>query len=114
MHMQQRASGLRRFGWFVLALMLIVSMMPAAVSAAESTSRWEQAADDIDRLADDAFAYYLAGEAGKAYGNVSDAYFQIYEITGFERQTLSYISGPRKNAVELQFSQCKAAVKKEQ
>ena len=112
MHMQQRASGLRRFGWFVLALMLIVSMMPAAVSAAESTSRWEQAADDIDRLADDAFAYYLAGEAGKAYGNVSDAYFQIYEITGFERQTLSYISGPRKNAVELQFSQCKAAVKK--
>ncbi|MBQ9325038.1 MAG: FTR1 family iron permease [Clostridia bacterium] len=110
--MQQRASGLRRFGWFVLALMLIVSMMPAAVSAAESTSRWEQAADDIDRLADDAFAYYLAGEAGKAYGNVSDAYFQIYEITGFERQTLSYISGPRKNAVELQFSQCKAAVKK--
>ncbi len=112
MHMQQRASGLRRFGWFVLALMLIVSMIPAAVSAAESTSRWEQAADDIDRLADDAFAYYLAGEAGKAYGNVSDAYFQIYEITGFERQTLSYISGPRKNAVELQFSQCKAAVKK--
>ena len=112
MHMQQRASGLRRFGWFVLALMLIVSMMPAAVSAAESTSRGEQAADDIDRLADDAFAYYLAGEAGKAYGNVSDAYFQIYEITGFERQTLSYISGPRKNAVELQFSQCKAAVKK--
>jgi high-affinity iron transporter len=37
----------------------------------------------------------------------------VYETTGFERQTMSYVSGNRKNAVEMQFSACKAAVKKE-
>ena len=44
---------------------------------------------------------------------MNDAYFRVYETTGFERQTMSYISGVRKNAVEMQFSACKAAVKKE-
>ncbi|MBQ8073663.1 MAG: FTR1 family iron permease [Clostridia bacterium] len=78
----------------------------------EEGNRWGSAATEIDKLADEAFELYLAGKAGEAYKNVSDAYFQIYEITGFERQTLTYISGPRKNAVELQFSTCKAAVKK--
>ena len=45
---------------------------------------------------------------------MSDAYFRVYEVTGFERQTMSYISGNRKNAVEMQFSACKANVKKEE
>ena len=76
-------------------------------------SRWGNAADRIDRLADSAFQAYLAGEAGRAYGYVSDSYFQVYEITGFERNTMNYVSGPWKNAVELQFSTCKAAVKKD-
>ena len=37
-----------------------------------------------------------------------------YLDAGFERQTMSYISGNRKNAVEMQFSNCKANVKKEE
>ena len=45
---------------------------------------------------------------------MSDAYFRVYEVTGFERQTMSYISGNRKNAVEMQFSACKANVKREE
>ncbi len=93
-----------------LAALLIVPALCGA--SAEGSRRWGDAADAIDKYADTAFEEYLAGEYGKAYKNVSDAYFQIYEITGFERQTLSYIAGPRKNAVELQFSACKAAVKK--
>ena len=105
------------------SLLAVLTVAPAASLAedleyfAESNdsldaTRWGRAADRIDRLADTAFACYLNGEFGKAYGYVSDAYFQVYEITGFERQTLNYVSGPRKNAVELQFSTCKAAVKK--
>ena len=108
-----RHGGVQVLRGCVLLLLLLSLTLPGFTHAvAESTSRWENAATDIDKLADGAFEYYLEGEFGKAYKNVSDAYFQIYEITGFERQTLSYISGPRKNAVELQFSQCKAAVKK--
>ncbi len=106
-----------------LALLAVLVVCPAQSLAedleyfAESNDQldstiWGNAADRIDRLADTAFACYLKGEFGTAYGYVSDAYFQVYEITGFERNTLNYVSGPRKNAVELQFSTCKAAVKK--
>lgn len=82
------------------------------VKAAE-VGKWEAAADEIDKYLDAGFEYYLDGNAKDAYNSVNDAYFKVYEVTGFERQTMSYISGPRKNAVELQFSACKGAVKKD-
>ncbi len=98
----------------VLCLLLIMLLAAQCLPALgeEAGTRWANAAAEIDKLADQAFEYYLEGNMAGAYQNVSDAYFQIYEITGFERQTLAYISGPRKNAVELQFSTCKAAVRK--
>ena len=57
------------------------------------------AADAIDKYLDAAFEAYLDGDASLAYQHVSDGYFEVYEVTGFERQTMSYISGNRKNAV---------------
>ena len=95
----------------ILSLFLILQCLPV-FSEAVST-RWADAADEIDRYLDTAFEEYLAGNADAAYRNVNDAYFRVYETTGFERQTMSYISGVRKNAVEMQFSACKAAVKKD-
>ena len=94
----------------LMIMLLAAQCLPALGEGAGA--RWANAATEIDKLADQAFEYYLDGNMTGAYQNVSDAYFQIYEITGFERQTLTYISGPRKNAVELQFSTCKAAVRK--
>ena len=97
--------------WSVLGLFLILSCLPALGEGA--STRWADAADEIDRYLDTAFEDYLAGNTDSAYSNVNDAYFRVYETTGFERQTMSYISGVRKNAVEMQFSACKAAVKKD-
>ena len=94
----------------VLALILLTQCLGAM---AEADTRWADAADEIDKFLDTAFEDYLAGDADTAYQNVSNAYFRVYETTGFERQTMSYISGNRKNAVEMQFSNCKAAVKKD-
>ena len=94
----------------ILGLFLTLQCLPV-FSEAVST-RWADAADEIDRYLDTAFEEYLAGNTDAAYSNVNDAYFRVYETTGFERQTMSYISGVRKNAVEMQFSACKAAVKK--
>ena len=74
-------------------------------------NRWGSAADRIDEFLDRAFEYYLAGDTANAYDCVNNAYFCVYETTGFERQTMTYVSGPRKNAVELQFTTCKRAVK---
>ena len=95
-------------------LMILMLMMPLSVFAEEAgATRWADAADNIDKFLDAAFESYLDGDAKTAYENVSNAYFRVYETTGFERQTMSYVSGNRKNAVEMQFSACKAAVKKE-
>jgi len=95
-------------------LMILTLTAPLMVFAEETTStRWADAADNIDKYLDAAFESYLDGDAKTAYDNVSNAYFRVYETTGFERQTMSYVSGNRKNAVEMQFSACKAAVKKE-
>ena len=96
------------------ALVIALLAFPLTGLSEESAStRWADAADEIDRFLDAAFEAYLEGDPTAAYNNVSNAYFRVYETTGFERQTMSYISGNRKNAVEMQFSACKAAVKKE-
>ena len=95
----------------ILGLFLILQCLPVFGEAV--STRWADAADGIDRYLDTAFEEYLAGNPDAAYSNVNDAYFRVYETTGFERQTMSYISGVRKNAVEMQFSACKAAVKKD-
>ena len=93
----------------------MIMMLPAIPSLAEesASTRWAEAADEIDKYLDAAFEAYLDGDAQTAYNDVSNAYFRVYETTGFERQTMSYVSGNRKNAVEMQFSACKAAVKKD-
>ena len=106
-----------------LSLLHVLCILAAALSfmspairvlaGEEVSTRWADASDEIDKYLDAAFEAYLDGDAQTAYNNVSDAYFRVYETTGFERQTMSYISGNRKNAVEMQFSACKAAVKKE-
>ncbi len=108
--MNRRRFALRLFCSFAM----IVLLLPLCGCAEETEStRWADAADRIDQFLDAAFESFLDGDAKTAYDNVSNAYFRVYETTGFERQTMSYISGNRKNAVEMQFSACKAAVKKE-
>ena len=105
---------MKRLLFAALAFICALAMLPGTISVsfAEADTRWADAADEIDRYLDTAFDDYLAGDASTAYSNVSDAYFRVYEVTGFERHTMSYISGNRKNAVEMQFSACKSAVKK--
>ena len=92
---------------------LAATLAAGALAEDAATTRWADAADEIDRYLDAAFESFLDGDAAAAYRNVSDAYFRVYETTGFERQTMSYVSGNRKNAVEMQFSACKAAVRKD-
>ncbi|MBQ7487195.1 MAG: FTR1 family iron permease [Clostridia bacterium] len=94
-------------------MILVLSFSFCALAEETGSTRWADAADEIDRFLDTAFECFLDGDAKAAYDNVSNAYFRVYETTGFERQTMSYVSGNRKNAVEMQFSACKSAVKKD-
>ena len=102
-----------RFGICLIVLLLLITQCLPVFGEESSSTRWADAADRIDQYLDAAFEAFLDGDADAAYRNVNDAYFEVYEVTGFERQTMSYVSGVRKNAVEMQFSACKAAVKKD-
>ena len=104
----------RSFSLALILIMIFSAFAGADASAEEVSTRWADAADEIDKYLDAAFESYLEGDAKAAYNNVNDAYFRVYETTGFERQTMSYISGNRKNAIEMQFSNCKAVVKREE
>ncbi len=102
-------------GAAALCLALLLSLLLpvyAAGEAAQEAGRWENEANMIDRYLDGAFELYLEGKTSDAVGSVSNGYFKVYDI-GFERQVMSYISGPRKNATELQFSTCKGLLKKD-
>ena len=113
------AGYLRRVGAIISVFLIVFVTTGSLFAYAEdagsgSAGRWGAASDEIDKYLDAAFEYYLEGDNDSAYNCVNDAYFRVYEVTGFERQTMSYISGNRKNAVEMQFSTCKANVKKEE
>ncbi len=108
---RKRLAAKQLCGLIILIVALALSL--SALADDPASTRWADAADQIDKYLDAAFESFLDGDPKSAYDNVSNAYFRVYETTGFERQTMSYVSGNRKNAVEMQFSACKAAVKKE-
>ena len=77
----------------------------------QPTKTWNNVADAMDKVFAKAKELYAAGDAKGAYESVNHGYYGYYETTGFERNTMGYISGSRKTAVELQFSACKAITK---
>ena len=100
---------------FAIVLILLLLLSCAHADEAfqyQEGNRWGSSADRIDQYLDTAFELYLAGDTKAAYDSVNNAYFKVYEVTGFERQTMTYVSGPRKNAVELEFTTCKAMAQK--
>lgn len=82
-------------------------------AAGYSAPTWKAKADVIESVLEHAKALYAEGDAAKAYFWVSNAgYFGYYETTGFERNTMGFISGARVSAVELQFKTARQAAKK--
>ena len=77
----------------------------------ESGWTWNDVADAMTEVFRTAKAKYAEGDAETAYNCVNDGYYGYYETTGFERNTMGYISGARKSEVELQFSASKSASK---
>jgi high-affinity iron transporter len=78
---------------------------PAAV-----TRNWTKTADEMAAVLDQANALYLSGDPKGAKDQVDVAYFQFYEKVGFEKITMSRISGARAAQVEYQFSAVKKAI----
>jgi high-affinity iron transporter len=75
-----------------------------------STKNWTKIAGDMAAVLDAAYAAYRKGDQKAARDQVDAAYFQYYEKLGFERITLTRISGERASVVEYQFSAAKKAI----
>ena len=76
-----------------------------------NVKKWNEVADAMSEVFRTAKDKYAQGDADGAYNCINDGYYGYYETTGFERNTMGYISGARKSEVELQFSACKSAAK---
>ena len=116
-------------GAALLAVLMFAALLPTAALAAETETyktwaeymeahgvtswNWNDAADAIDTVIDRAVELYEAGDAAEAYEYAKATYWGYYETTGFERNVMTYVSGARVSAVELQFTTFRKAVKKD-
>ena len=78
-----------------------------------SAWNWNDAADAIEAVAARAMELYAAGENDEAYNYAKATYWGYYETTGFERNTMTRISGARVSEVELAFTNFRKAIKKD-
>ncbi|GAB7140417.1 FTR1 family iron permease [Deferribacterales bacterium RsTz2092] len=96
---------MRRF----LMLLLLLVALPLNVVAKEYES-WGEIVDDIAVVLESAGEAYKARDIDGAMAAVNSAYFDYYEVLGFERAVMSYISGKRASVVEYQFTTIKSAI----
>jgi high-affinity iron transporter len=75
-----------------------------------SARNWAKTADEMAAILGKADALYLSGDGPGAKDQVDVVYFQFYEKVGFEKMTMSRISGARAAQVEYQFSAIKKAI----
>ena len=67
----------------------------------------------IAGVANHAVDLYEAGEKDEAYKYAKATYWGFYETSGFERNTMNFISGSRVSEVELAFTTLRKAIKKD-
>ena len=120
----------RRFGCFLLVLILVFAAAPGSAMADDTTYylTWDEykeangiqawnyndQAAVIASVANHAVDLYAAGEAEQAYEYAKATYWGYYEVSGFERNTMNYISGSRVSEVELAFTTLRKSIKKDQ
>lgn len=119
---------LRRLSGMTLAALLVLTLAMPAFAAdgyyltwdeyktAHGIENWnyhDQAAA-IAEVSNHAVELYEAGETDEAYEYAKSGYWGYYEVSGFERNTMNYISGSRVSEVELAFTTLRKAIKKDQ
>ena len=77
------------------------------------TTNMNEVAYAIEQCMNAGIQNYQDGNMDAAYKCMQDGYYGYYEVCGFERQTMSRISGARKNEVELAYKSCRQSVKKD-
>ena len=118
----------RRLPGVALAALLVLTLAMPAFAADGYFLTWDEykeaygienwnyhdQAVAIAGVANHAVELYEAGETDEAYEYAKSGYWGYYEVSGFERNTMNYISGSRVSEVELAFTTLRKAIKKDQ
>ncbi len=88
-----------------LIFLILILIQPIAISVfgEEEADTWSDIAEDMCEILDQAYDSYVDGDIETAKAKVRESYLQHYEVKGFEKITMMYISGQRKTDVEVQF-----------
>jgi high-affinity iron transporter len=101
---------LRLLAAFAAVLFLFTMCSSTVFAADEKYDDWGQVAEKMSEVLDNAYDTFADGDKVGGKDGVDDAYFGYYEKLGFERATLSYLSGARASKVEYEFSTAKKAM----
>lgn len=96
----------------LLALAIALGLGVAVPGSAQAADfgTWNEIVDEMEAILLDAEQIFADGDAEAAKNRVDDAYFGYYELLGFERAVMSYISGDRATTVEYQFAHVKRSM----
>ena len=118
----------RRFWCILLAAAALAALAAPAAADGDFYLTWDEykeangvtswnyndQAAVIAGVAYHAVDLYSQGDSENAYEFAKATYWGYYEVSGFERNTMNYISGARVSEVELAFTTLRKAIKKDQ
>ncbi len=96
---------------FILANSFLFLGSQAHGAEKEKFDNWEAVAERMATILNDAKMNVEKGDRDAAYEDMNDAYFGYYEIQGFEKNVLAYISSDRVGDIEAQFRRIKNQLK---
>lgn len=96
---------------FLVIIMIFVIWTSASVSFGAKEKKkyltWQDVAADMALVFDEALDDVEADAYKDAYTHINSAYFGYYEVQGFEKNVMVYISADRVNHIEAQFADIK-------
>ncbi len=97
----------KRFAVVFLTIALVFSMSFSFAAKKKKYNTWQEVATDMALVFDEALDNIESEEYKAAYDNMNDAYFGYYEVQGFEKNVMVYISRDRVNQIEGMFNNTK-------
>ncbi len=92
---------------FLLVVVIIFANSFSFAAKKKKYETWQDVAVDMALAFDSAIDNIEKDELKAAYENMNDAYFGHYEVQGFEKNVMVYISRDRVNLIEASFSDIK-------
>lgn len=103
-----RSIKLKLFSIVFIVIMVMSLMLPLTAQAAKKKyDSWEAVATDMAKVFDDGIEDVKNDKYEDAYKHINDAYFGYYEVQGFEKNVMVYISSDRVGHIEGMFSDIK-------